>query len=105
MDQYVWDLSYVDAPVVRLHDAENNYTYTDPGDYVHYFTWDANQNVTAAVDEDGAVQERHLYSPYGECQWTRTLTRLVNPKCYVRGAAGFSLGYGVRVVKSQSTHP
>ncbi len=66
IDQYIWDISYVDAPVVRYHDATDNGTYNDTGDYIHYYTFDANHNVTAAIETDGDVAARYVYDPYGK---------------------------------------
>ncbi len=65
IDQTVWDVSYVDAPVVRYHDANGDGDYLDTGDTIQYYTWDANQNITAAIEEDGTIVERYVYTPYG----------------------------------------
>ncbi|REK29519.1 MAG: RHS repeat-associated core domain-containing protein [Planctomycetota bacterium] len=66
LNQYVWDLRYVDAPIVRFHDANTNGSYGDAGDNVLYYTNDANMNVTGLVDSStGAVVERYHYDPYG----------------------------------------
>jgi RHS repeat-associated protein len=61
-EQYVWDLRYVDAPVLRFQDTDTDGTIDD----TLYYTNDANFNVTALVDESGNVVERYAYSPYGE---------------------------------------
>jgi RHS repeat-associated protein len=61
-EQYVWDLRYVDAPVLRFQDTNTDGTV----DNTLYYTNDANFNVTALVDESGTVVERYAYSPYGE---------------------------------------
>jgi len=82
VDQYVWSVTYIDAPVGRWHDdnGDGDYLdYTDDGqandDWVRYFTRDGNQNVTAAVEgtfDTGSQQwqwqlaERYVYTPYGE---------------------------------------
>jgi RHS repeat-associated protein len=67
LDQYVWDVRYVDAPVVRFHDSNTDDDYLDTGDNVLYYTTDANWNVTALVDaETGEVVERYMYDPYGK---------------------------------------
>jgi hypothetical protein len=41
LDQYFWDVRYVDAPVVRLHDGNINGNYEDTGDNILYYTTDA----------------------------------------------------------------
>jgi len=59
--QYVWDLRYIDAPVLRWRD-----TGGDPDlDETLYYCQDANMNVTALVEPDGDVAERYVYDPYG----------------------------------------
>ena len=70
---YVWDLSYVDAPVTQLVDANADGDFNDTGDAVHYYTFDANQNVTALLGLvetspgvfEWQVIERYTYTPYG----------------------------------------
>ena len=55
-EQYVWDLRYIDAPILRA----------TPGEVLYYAN-DANMNVTALVDAaTGLVVERYHYDPYGE---------------------------------------
>ena len=67
LDQYLWDIRYIDAAVVRFHDAGANGSYEDAGDNILYYTQDANFNTTALVDEaTGDVVERYLYDPYGK---------------------------------------
>ncbi|MCX5673095.1 MAG: hypothetical protein NTU94_17410 [Planctomycetota bacterium] len=66
--QWLWDIRYVDSPVLRWRDAD-----ADPqtGDYgleeTLSYCNDANMNVTALVDaETGEVVERYMYDPYGK---------------------------------------
>ena len=67
LDQYVWDVRYVDAPVVRFHDSDTDGNYLDAEDNILYYTTDANWNVTALVDgATGEVVERYMYDPYGK---------------------------------------
>ena len=35
---YLWDPRYVDAPVVRFHDANTDGDYLDSGDNVPYYS-------------------------------------------------------------------
>jgi RHS repeat-associated protein len=53
--QYVWSPVYVDALIER-----------DSGGQRLYVQQDANWNVTAIVDNTGAVKERNAYDPYGQ---------------------------------------
>ncbi len=70
--QYVWDLRYIDAPIFRDRDTDgqtnaNDYGLANGGlNERLYYTNDANQNVTALVQEtDGSVLERYRYDTYG----------------------------------------
>ena len=54
--QYVWHPYYIDALAVSYDSSSNK----------HYYTHDANMNVTAALNSSGVVVERYQYSPYGE---------------------------------------
>ena len=70
---YVWDLSYVDAPITQLVDANADGDFNDAGDATYYYTFDANQNVTALLGLvetapdvfEWQVIERYTYTPYG----------------------------------------
>ena len=68
--QYVWDIRYIDAPVLRWRDDNNDSDFADPGEVLYYCT-DANMNVTAVVrgtpgeGDNGKVAERYRYDPYG----------------------------------------
>jgi len=70
--QYIWDIRYVDAPVVRFRDTNGDGTADD----TLYYCTDANMNVTALVNaSDGSVAERYEYDPYGrvlilDADWT-----------------------------------
>jgi len=52
---YSYHPEYVDAVAVRIRDADG-----------HFYLHDANYNVTAVMDDAGAVVERYSYTPYGE---------------------------------------
>jgi RHS repeat-associated protein len=66
--QYVWDIRYIDAPVLRWRDTGG----ASDLDETLYYCQDANMNVTALVDGTtgsgtfGDVVERVLYDPYGK---------------------------------------
>ncbi|MBY0589562.1 RHS repeat-associated core domain-containing protein [bacterium] len=60
-EQFVWHPYYIDALATRFYDANTTGSQTQ-----HYFTHDANFNITAAIDTSGAVVERYDYTPYGQ---------------------------------------
>jgi RHS repeat-associated protein len=62
-EQFVWHPYYIDALAARFYDSDVS---NSTGVVQHYFTHDANFNVTSAVDTSGNVVERYDYSPYGE---------------------------------------
>ena len=69
LEQYVWGIQYVDAPVVRFRDGNVDGDLLDTQDNTDstlYYTYDGNFNVTAVVKPDGTVAERYTYDPYGQ---------------------------------------
>jgi RHS repeat-associated protein len=58
--QWLWDIRYIDAPVLRWRSVESTL------DETLYYCNDANMNVTALVSTSGTVVERYMYSPYGQ---------------------------------------
>ncbi len=62
---FVWDLSYVDSPVMTRRDTASDGTL----DQSYYFTFDAQRNVTALINAStGNVLERYHYDAYGKVQ-------------------------------------
>ena len=61
--QFVWSVRYIDAPVLRDKNTDDDGECDD--ERLH-FTNDANMNVTALLDTDGTVVERYAYTPYGK---------------------------------------
>jgi RHS repeat-associated protein len=61
-EQHVWGLRYVHSPVCRWYDENADGQDVE----THYYTNDANFNVTALVEPDGEVVERVTYDPYGK---------------------------------------
>ena len=59
--QFAWGLRYIDDLIVRDRDTNADGTL----DERLYACQDGNWNVTAIVDDSGAVQERYAYSAYG----------------------------------------
>ena len=70
LDQYVWDVRYAKAPVVRFHDGNTDGDYdggTLEGDNTLYYTQDANFNTTALIDPaTGEAVERTSFAAYGQ---------------------------------------
>ena len=74
--QYVWDIRYIHAAVLRDEDTDADNDCTDAatgiqganeGDEHLYYCQDANINTTALVEDyDGTVVERVTYDPYGK---------------------------------------
>ena len=62
--QYIYHPYYVDAIAVRYWDEDGS--ANDTLETAHYYLQDANFNVTAVVDDQGDVEERYAYTPYGE---------------------------------------
>jgi len=63
-EQYLWDIRYIDAPVLRWQDGNDDGDADDANETL-YYTNDANMNVTALVNTSGTVLERVFYDPYG----------------------------------------
>jgi len=61
--QYIWDLMYVDAPVLRRRNADQS---ADGSlEEILYYTRDASNSTTALVNPAGTVVERYVYEAYG----------------------------------------
>ena len=66
--QTIWDLRYVDAPVMAFQDRDLDGDLDDSNAVV-YYSMDANMNVTALVNASGGnVVQRYVYDPYGRVQ-------------------------------------
>jgi RHS repeat-associated protein len=63
--QWVWDLRYVDAVILRDENKDGDNSCTGAADQRIFYTQDANFNTTALVDTAGAVVERYVYDGYG----------------------------------------
>ncbi len=67
LKQYVWGAQYIDAPIVRFYDGDQDGDVEDEGDNTLYYTYDAQFNVTSLVDAStNDVAERYAYDPYGK---------------------------------------
>jgi len=96
LKQFVWDVRYVDAPVLRFHDGDTDGTMDDT---LHYTT-DANMNVTALVERRGTEGQRDRGT---EAAWrlpafaTGTRARRPQPAC---GTRGVFMGHPFRIPQS-----
>ena len=85
VDQYVWDQSYVDSPIVRFHDGNGDgdcNPSTDANDTVRHYTWDANHNVTTTITVGHTSTDvQHVaYDAYGKAKvYDRTWTTAADP--------------------------
>ena len=64
--QWVWGTRYIDDVVLRDENKDGDGDCVDGLDQRHYYTQDANFNVTALLDTAGTVVERVLYDAYGK---------------------------------------
>ncbi len=81
--QFVWSQRYIDAPVLRDKNTDEDDLCDD--ETLYYLT-DAQMNVTALVDTGGDAVERYVYDPYGKVtiyddDWseTRSVSSYANP--------------------------
>ena len=66
LERYVWDVSYVDTPVVALRDTDTDGALNAR----MYYLWDASRNVTAVMFGGATgVAERLHYDAYGKVQF------------------------------------
>ncbi|HEX7900564.1 MAG TPA: RHS repeat-associated core domain-containing protein [Planctomycetota bacterium] len=69
--QYIWDLRYIDAVVLRDENKDGDGDCVDGTDRRIYYTQDANYNVTSLVETSGTTYIRYLYDAYGQfSRWT-----------------------------------
>lgn len=66
LEQFAYDVNYIDALAMRWHNADTDDDHTDGDDGEQYYLYDASFNVIALLDKGGAVLERYRYTPYGE---------------------------------------
>ena len=75
--QFVWGIRYIDDLICR------DRSLSDTLDERLYACQDANWNLTAIVDNAGAVQERYEYDPYGDVTF-------LSPSFAVRSASSYA---------------
>jgi len=106
LEQYVWGLRHIDAPVCRWFDED-----TDGQNVVqHYYTGDANFNVTALVDESGTVLERVVYDPYGkptfyDSDWTNPSSTSAHANAILYCGYYYDTETGLYHVRHRTYHP
>ncbi len=66
LERYIWDLSYIDTPVIGIRDTDTNGSINAR----MYYLWDATGNVTAVMyGSQNVVAERMHYDAYGKAQF------------------------------------
>ena len=81
VNQYVWSARYIDAPIVRFHDANGE------GNTIRYYTGDANYNVTVALTAEADIANRYVYTAYGtvtvySANWTNPSAPAIDGPLY-----------------------
>jgi RHS repeat-associated protein len=105
--QYLWDIRYIDAPVLRWRDRNSDGTL----DETLYYCNDANMNVTALVDTSGSVVERYQYTPYGsvtvcDSAWTPRQGNVSDyDNCILYCGYRFDWETGLYDVRNRIYHP
>ena len=85
VNQYVWDQSYVDLPIVQFRDGNNDgdcNPSTDANDTIRYYTSDANHNVTTTITVGHtSTDTQHVaYDAYGKAKvYDSTWTTSADP--------------------------
>jgi RHS repeat-associated protein len=64
--QWVREITYLDAVVLRDENKDGNSSCTDAADQRLFYCTDASFSTTALVDTSGAVVERYVYDAYGK---------------------------------------
>ena len=94
--QYIWSPRYIDAPVLRDENTDQDSLCDDQR--LYYLT-DANFNITTLVDSSGDAQERYIYDSYGkltiyDATWssTRSTSTYDNAVTYTGRESDFESG-------------
>ncbi len=107
--QWVWDLRYQDAVVLRDENKDADGDCVDGTDQRLYYTQDANFNTTALLTTNGTVVERYVYESYGKVSvlngsWaTQSPTTYNNEVLY--GGYRFQPETGLYQVRHRVYHP
>jgi len=106
--QYVWSLRYIDAPVLRDENTDEDDLCDD--ERLYYLT-DANMNVTCLTDTGGDAVERYVYDPYGNCtvyddDWSDQIAWAASKKNNIRFCGYyFDNETGLYSVRNRVLHP
>ncbi len=106
--QYVWSLRYIDAPVLRDENTDEDDLCDD--ERLYYLT-DANMNVTCLTDTGGDAVERYVYDPYGNVtvynsDWSATVAWAASKKNNIRYCGYyFDNETGLYSVRNRTLHP
>lgn len=107
--QWVWDLRYLDAVVLRDENKDGDGDCVDGTDQRLYYTQDAGLNTTALVNTAGTVVERYAYDSYGKVSvlsaaWATQSATLFNNEVLF---AGYRLNpeTGLYQVRNREYHP
>ena len=106
LKQYVWDIRYIDAAVLRWYDDDTDGTAVA----AHYYCTDANMNVTALVSDAGAVVERYVYDAYGKVTiyddgWSDTRGSSSHDNCVLYAVYRWDTETGLHSVRFRAYHP
>jgi RHS repeat-associated protein len=107
--QWVWDLRYQDAPILRDQNKDGDNSCIGANDQRLYYCNDANYNTTALVSTAGAVVERYAYTPYGQAgvftaAWaTQSQTMFSNEILFAGYRQNFETG--LYAVRRRDFHP
>jgi len=108
--QYVWSQRYIDSPVLRDENKDDDCTESGTDERLYYLT-DANMNVTALLDTGGDAVERYSCDPYGRVtvysdDWSTTVDWDDSKKNPVRYCGYFfDSETGLYHVRHRSYHP
>ena len=92
----IWDIRYIDAPILRDENTDPNSDWDCDDDRVYYCT-DANMNVTSLVNSNGLMVERYVYDPYGKAtiyNWDWSSTVAWNSSKETKGSGAFCMLHG-----------
>ncbi len=105
--QYVWSLRYIDAPVLRDENTDEDDLCDDE---TLYYLNDANMNVTCLTDTGGDAVERYVYDPYGKVtvynsDWSATVAWAASKKNPIRYSGYyFDSETGLYTVRHRTLH-
>jgi len=107
--QWVWDLRYLDAAVLRDENKDGDGVCTGAADQRIFYAQDATFNTTALVNTAGSVVERYVYDAYGKAavlngSWASQASTVFNNEILY---SGYRLNpeTGLYAVRLREYHP